>query len=140
MRKLLLVVIMLGTVLGTVVWLMYSPEEETIIPAMEREEAAISCAQPLRHFGLIKAQNGTVSHDFEITNTGKAPLVIVNCEGSCSCITTDWTHQPIPPGGTGNIQVTYNPEGVQGVFIKTIQVVSNASNGNIQLTVRGEVE
>lgn len=110
------------------------------IPALQKETALISCNQPTRQFGAIKASDGVVEHTFTVSNSGTAPLVIVNCDGGCGCITTDWTRQPIAPGSTGTVHVTYNPEGVNGIFMKTIQVISNATNNPLNLMVRGEVE
>lgn len=116
------------------------PEQEVVIQDIPRETAVISCDQPVRQFGTIQAKDGPIEHTFVVGNSGKAPLVIVNCDGACGCITAEWSKEPIAPGATGFVKVTYNPEGVSGIFMKNIQVLSNASNESFLLTVRGQVE
>ena len=61
-------------------------------------------------FGTIKEANGNVSHVFKIKNTGDAPLVLTRVIASCGCTTPEWTKEPIAPGKTGDIKITYTTE------------------------------
>ncbi|MFN4144322.1 MAG: DUF1573 domain-containing protein [Runella sp.] len=88
-------------------------------------------------FGKIE-QGKPVSYVFEFTNTGTEPLVLGNVSASCGCTTPEWTREPIPPKGTGKIKATYNA-GSMGPFNKSVTVPSNAENGTIYLTLKGEV-
>jgi opacity protein-like surface antigen len=88
-------------------------------------------------FGKIK-QGVPVSHEFKFTNTGKAPLVIVNAQPSCGCTTPDWTKAPVPPGGSGFIKATFNAAAA-GPFNKTITVTANTQEGTTSLVIKGEV-
>ena len=47
--------------------------------------------------------------------------------------------EPIAPGASGNIKITYDPKGRPGPFSKTISVYSNGKTGSFILTIRGEV-
>ena len=77
---------------------------------------------------------------FKIKNTGEAPLVLTRVIASCGCTTPEWTKEPIAPGKTGDIKITYNPKDRPGPFVKTISVYSNGKTGSFILTIRGEVE
>jgi hypothetical protein len=62
-------------------------------------------------FGTIKEENGAVTHVFEFKNTGDEKLVIISAIASCGCTTPKYPTEPIAPGATGKIKVTYNPSG-----------------------------
>lgn len=88
-------------------------------------------------FGKIK-QGVPATHKFTFTNTGKVAMVITNAQPSCGCTTPGWSRDPIPPGGQGFVEATYNAAGV-GAFDKTITVMANVENGIVLLRIRGEV-
>ncbi len=88
-------------------------------------------------FGKIK-QGVPVTHEFKFTNSGKAPLIIVNAQPSCGCTTPDWTKDPVPPGGSGFIKATFNAL-AGGPFNKTVTVTANVEGGSVYLTIKGEV-
>lgn len=103
------------------------------------QKPLIICEKSIHNFGEIKEIDGPVSHTFVIKNVGKAPLVIDNCTASCGCTTPVWTKKPIPPGKTGTVIVTFNPENRQGTFTKPISVFSNATKFPLGLSIRGNV-
>jgi hypothetical protein len=78
---------------------------------------------------------------FTFTNTGKTPLVITSIKGQCGCTTLPegFPSQPIPPGGTATFKVKYDTANRQGMFEKKIAVVSNASNANVEVKIKGNV-
>lgn len=99
--------------------------------------AAFNWESSSHDFGKIK-QGIPVTHEFKFTNTGKAPLIIVNAQPSCGCTTPDWTKTPVEPGGSGFIKATFNA-GVAGPFNKTVTVTANVEGGFVLLTIKGEV-
>ena len=90
-------------------------------------------------FGKINEADGKVSTTFVFKNEGMSPLVLSNVRASCGCTTPKWTHEPIEPGQTGEITVTYNPSGRPGRFQKTVTVTSNATEPTTKLYIKGEV-
>ena len=90
-------------------------------------------------FGKINEADGRVTTVFTFKNEGIAPLVLSNVRASCGCTTPKWTREPIEPGQTGEITVTYNPNGRPGRFQKTITVTSNANEPTTKLYIKGEV-
>ena len=108
--------------------------------ASAQKKAVISAEETSFDFGTIKEANGNVSHTFQIKNIGDSPLVLTRVIASCGCTTPEWTKEPIEPGTTGDVTITYNPKNRPGPFVKTISVYSNGKTGSFILTIRGEVE
>jgi len=79
----------------------------------------------LYDFGDIK-EGAVMVHDFVFTNAGKMPLIIDSAMASCGCTTPVWPKEPILPGKTGKITITYYSAGHAGAFIKNIFISSNA--------------
>lgn len=105
------------------------------------QKKAVIAAETVTHdFGEIKESAGPVTHTFEISNPGDMPLVITRVIASCGCTTPEWTKEPIAPGKTGNIKITFDPAGRPGPFAKTISVYSNGKTGSFLLSIRGDVK
>ena len=71
---------------------------------------------------------------------GDAPLVLTRVIASCGCTTPEWTKEPIAPGKSGDVKITYNPAGRPGVFAKAISIYSNGKKGSYILTIKGKVK
>lgn len=109
--------------------------------ASAQPAAAISVSEKdnTHDFGVIP-QGTPVTYTFAIKNTGKAPLVLSNVAPSCGCTTPEWPKEPIKPGASANIKVTYNAASA-GTFIKNIAVTSNAAQQpQVMLYIKGEVK
>ncbi|HQF29733.1 MAG TPA: DUF1573 domain-containing protein, partial [Bacteroidia bacterium] len=77
---------------------------------------------------------------FKFTNTGKEPLLITDCKGSCGCTVPKWSKEPVTKGQSGYINVSYDTKR-QGPFTKTVTVTSNAGKGMTKvLTIKGVVK
>lgn len=74
----------------------------------------------------------------KFTNTGKSPLVITNCQGSCGCTVPECPKEPIMPGESAELKVRYDTKRV-GNFNKTVTIKSNASNSTVYLKIKGVV-
>ncbi|MDR2809590.1 MAG: DUF1573 domain-containing protein [Tannerellaceae bacterium] len=107
--------------------------------AQDDAAASLSVSEENYDFGTIKENGGKVSHTFVVKNDGTQPLVITRVIASCGCTTPDWTKEPIAPGKTGEILVTYDPQGRPGPFAKTVSIYSNGKKGSQVITIRGEV-
>ena len=107
--------------------------------ASAQKKAVIAADETSHDFRQIKEADGKVSATFVVKNTGDAPLAITRVIASCGCTTPEWTKEPIAPGASGNIKITYDPKGRPGPFSKTISVYSNGKTGSFILTIRGEV-
>ena len=103
------------------------------------KKAVISVPVKEYNFGTIKEGEGKVSHVFEIKNTGTAPLVLTRVMSSCGCTVPSYSKEPIAPGKSSKITVTYDPVGRVYPFVKTVSIYSNGKEGPVVLTIKGEV-
>ncbi len=110
-----------------------------IAVAAMAQQPVITFEKVEHDFGKINEADGRVTTVFTFKNEGMEALVLSNVRASCGCTTPKWTREPIEPGQTGEITVTYNPSGRPGRFTKTITVTSNATEGTKKLTIKGEV-
>ncbi len=100
--------------------------------------AQISFTQETIDYGKIK-KDANGEREFVFKNTGKEPLIITNCVGSCGCTVPVWPKSPIAPGEKASIKVKYDTRRV-GLFQKTVTVTSNAATPTKVLTIKGNVE
>lgn len=101
-----------------------------------KADEALHLKETTFNFGKIP-QGKPVTHDFEITNKSKAPLVIETVEATCGCTTPEWSEAPIAPGADSRIKVGFNASS-EGHFKKAITIVYN--NGQVKtLNITGEV-
>lgn len=96
----------------------------------------------LRHnFGKFSKDDPIVKCTFRFKNTGTAPLVIHQAFASCGCTVPTFTKEPIKPGDTGVIDVTYNgTDKFPGHFQKTVTIRSNAISEVTRLIIEGDME
>lgn len=88
-------------------------------------------------FGKIE-QGKPVSAEFEFQNPTMVPLIISSVRPTCGCTIADFPKEPVQPGKSGKIAVTFNAAS-SGMFTKSIIVTSNAQEGNTALVIKGEV-
>jgi hypothetical protein len=89
-------------------------------------------------FGKV-AEGEKVGYVFSFENKGTDNLVITSATSSCGCTVPKYDKKPIPPGGTGNLEVVFNTSGRNGIQTKTISVSSNASRPVVLLKITAEV-
>jgi hypothetical protein len=99
----------------------------------------IKFEKDVHDYGNIK-QHSNGSCEFKFTNTGNAPLVISNAQGSCGCTVPDWPKDPIKPGASAVIKVNYDTKRV-GPINKQVTVTCNdPDNPTVILKIKGNVE
>lgn len=92
-------------------------------------------------FGTFFESNPVQECVFTFTNVGQAPLIINQAVASCGCTVPSYTKEPIAPGKTGAIKVTYNGKGkFPGHFKKSITVRTNGKPEMSRLYVEGTME
>jgi hypothetical protein len=98
----------------------------------------ITFEKTVHDYGTV-AYGGDGVCSFKFTNTGKEPLILQQPQSSCGCTVPSWPKEPILPGESNEIKVTYNTKKV-GPINKTVTVKSNAKNNNVVLRITGKVE
>ena len=83
--------------------------------------------------------NGDGQCEFRFTNTGTEPLLVLKPKSSCGCTVSTWPQDPILPGKSEVIKVTYRTNRV-GNFDKKVTVTTNAvQNPTVVLRIKGRV-
>lgn len=107
----------------------------------EREKSVMpdfSFEKELHDFGQL-VDGEKVSYSFKFTNTGDAPLIISNAKGSCGCTVPNWSRNPIAPGESGSIDVTFDSSGRSGKQNKAITLTANTNPSRKVLNITSEV-
>ena len=101
--------------------------------------AAIKFDKEEHDFGTL-LQGEVVTYAFHFTNTGNMPLIISEVGSSCGCTVGDYPREPIAPGKTGDIKVTYNSSGHHGFQSRFLTVMSNTNPAKTTLRIKGTVQ
>lgn len=98
------------------------------VSAVRAQEAGpvITFTENSIDFGDL-AQGDKVSHTFQLKNTGTSPLVISNVAATCGCTVPSWPKEPIAPGKSAEIKVSFNSAGKVGKQNSIVRIYSNAS-------------
>ena len=107
----------------------YSQTPSTILVSTER----------VFNFGKIKEMDGKVSHTFILCNRSKSLITIENVATGCSCVSFEYSKEPIKPGDKRQLVVTYNPAYRPGFFSKEIVILSNKRQNYTRLWIKGDV-
>ena len=108
----------------------------TIVPAGAFPKFTFE--QEEHNFGQIR-DGDIVSHTFRFTNTGEAPLIISKATAACGCTVPQWPKQPIPAGGTGQIQVQFDSSNKPGMQNKVVTITANTESKVKKLLIRAQV-
>ena len=120
------------------------PQKTTVnVTTTQTEKRAEIKFETLNHdFGTFSANDPVVKCVFKFTNVGDAPLIINQAIASCGCTVPTYTKEPVKPGESGQIEVTYNGKGkFPGRFTKNITVRTNGKEtATVRLTITGEMK
>ena len=90
-------------------------------------------------FGVFLEENGKAACKMRLVNTGNEPLLIVKAQAGCGCTAIDYPSEPIQPGDTANVSITYNPSGRPGQFTKQAIIFTNTVTKRTILEISGNV-
>ena len=92
-------------------------------------------------FDFGTSSNGNpVRADFVFTNTGNAPLEIIDVKPGCGCTTAGAWDRRVEPGRTGTIPLQLSVANVAGTVLKTATVTCNDSKQpTVVLQIKGEI-
>lgn len=109
------------------------------IYAQQQGKAVLRFDTTIWNFGNIQEVGGKVSHTFRFTNMHTSPVVIEEVISTCGCAIPVYSKQPIKPGNTGAITITFDPKGRTNFFSKSIRVISNSGKSVNTLWVKGTI-
>lgn len=110
------------------------------LPLLAQElSTALEFEERVYSFGSIKEEDGKVTHRFYFRNRGSKPVAISDIHSACGCIGKLVNDKPVPPGGRGEILISFDPAYQQGFFSKEIVVLSNNNREYNRVWVEGNI-
>lgn len=70
------------------------------------------------------------------TNNGKSPLMLLDVESECNCVSFKWNKKPIKAGEQDTIMIYFKSK-QPGVFYKMVNIKTNAEKESF--SIKGEV-
>lgn len=98
----------------------------------------IKLDKEIHDFGTI-AEGQVVETEFMVTNTGEGDLLIVDAKGSCGCTVPEPPKDPIKPGESAPIKVSFDSKGKPGNQEKTVTLTTNTENGREMFKIKANV-
>jgi hypothetical protein len=115
-----------------------APGEKAAVPG--EPSPIIGFDKTSHDFGPVP-EGPRVSHRFKVKNSGAAPLEIKNVSATCGCTAAITKDKVIKPGGTGEIEVSFDTQGRPGKNVKTVSVSSNdPRTPTATLTINADVD
>jgi hypothetical protein len=76
---------------------------------------------------------------FEFENTGDVPLIISKYEVECTCTVVTFSKEPVAPGATGTVHVSFDSKGKIGWQYRKILLYSNVKKSPYSLEIRVKI-
>ncbi len=125
-------------------------DSEVVAPAMVSQEDLVKEAKskPLTNlalsenhhdFGKIK-KGEKVAHTYTVTNMGSNPLIISQVKPGCGCTAPEYTTEPIMPGKTGKITLSFDSTNFDGLVNKQAEVYANVEKAPITITFSANIQ
>lgn len=95
-------------------------------------------ADTVHDFGEL-TEGEKIQHEFEYVNKGTKEVIITNAKGSCGCTVPEYDTDPIAPGATGIIKVTFDSKGKPGYNEKNVQITTNGVPSKYKITILAKV-
>lgn len=114
------------------------PQTVATQPPADGKYPAITFNKKEHDFGVIN-EGDKVETTFTFTNTGEADLIIANASGSCGCTVPEFPKEPIKPGKTGKMKVSFDSNGKPGMQQKSVNITANTASGKDVLTIKANV-
>ena len=121
-------------------------QDATLVTADDRASEAqskplttVALSESSFEFGKIK-KGDHKEHTYEITNTGKNPLIISQVKPGCGCTVPDYTKDPIMPGKKGKITLKFDSSNFDGLVHKQAEVYANVEKAPVVLTFSADIQ
>ncbi len=107
-------------------------------PADTARVARMEFEEPEYPFGEVEA-GAIVTHAFSFTNTGSVPLLITDARSTCGCTVPSYPKEPVAPGGSGTVGVSFNTTHKYGRQRKPVTLTANTYPSMTTIYVDGTV-
>lgn len=103
------------------------------------KEAKFEFEEVLWDFGTI-LDGEVVEHSFKFKNVGNEPLVLTSVKASCGCTVPDYSKEPVKPGKSGVIRVSFDSKGKENAVSKDVTIIANTVPVTSKLEIRAFVK
>jgi len=110
------------------------------LPMFGQQAEPMTFSEKIHDFGEIPEEGGNASFEFTFINKSVRTIKIISVQASCGCTTPGWTQQPIAPGKSGFVKVSFDPRGRPGYFSKSLTVTTDFDSNPILLQIKGQVK
>ncbi|MBO4233677.1 DUF1573 domain-containing protein [Riemerella anatipestifer] len=118
---------------------LHAEQSDMVKQAQSSPLTSVALSAPSFDFGVVKS-GSIVEHTYEITNTGKNPLIISNVKPTCGCTVPDYTKEPILPGKVAKVTLKFDSGSFQGMQQKFVEVYANTEKTPIVLSFTADVQ
>lgn len=95
--------------------------------AANKNEITVMAFEKMEHnFGTV-IEGEKVTYAFRFTNKGNTDLKLTSVGTSCGCTASEYSIEPIKPGETGKIQITFDSAHRLGMQHKKITIRANTN-------------
>lgn len=115
-----------------------TPESNQVTKPVDGKYPKVQLNKVEHDFGTIKSGE-KVETVFMVTNIGAADLIILDAKGSCGCTVPNPPKEPIKPGNSAPINVTFDSTGKTGQQSKTVTLTTNTEAGTENFTIKANV-
>ena len=106
--------------------------------ALEGKFPIVKLDKEVHDFGTIN-EGDKVETEFMVTNGGEVDLIISDAKGSCGCTVPEPPKEPIKPGASAPIKVTFDSNGKPGEQKKTVTLTTNTEKGYETFEIKANV-
>ncbi len=89
-------------------------------------------------FGQIQ-EGDKVEHTYKLTNTGTENLIIADVRVGCGCTVADFTKEPVPTGGVGEVSIVFDSTEKEGHTEKALNVYTNTEHTPTTLAFMADI-
>jgi len=109
------------------------------LSGQDQKGASIEFNKKIHDFGDIQLSAGKQNYTFTFKNISQQPVIIQTVISSCGCTTPTWTKNPVKPGESGKLSVTFLNDQGPIPFDKSLTIYVTGSPKPIILRIKGVV-
>ena len=110
-----------------------------ILPIQPKAQNKIEFNKLINDLGTFSEDSKPKTCTFKFTNHQAKAIAIAHVQSTCGCAVPQYTQKAIKPGESGEIKITYNPQGRPGIFNRAILVSFSDQTEKTRLFVKGTV-
>lgn len=102
-------------------------------------QGVLEIKKPTVELKNLKADDQPTVVTFQIKNTGNQPVIISRITPFSSALKAEWVKEPLAPGKTGEIRISFSTVQMPESFDYKIMLYSNARNNRAELHLQGNI-